>query len=178
MMTKTNMIRTSLFALAILLLTTTALAQDSPVLDATIRPRVTITVTADGLSCTTSAGAGAFSALTWKLGVTQTTTDTGMAAGKPSFGNFNITKHVDGCSDALFASLLSGKALKLVTIVQQDRNNDDVFTVMLSDVFLSGYQLEGELSREVPTEQISFAYSKLTVSNPFGVVQSREKTPH
>ena len=167
-MTKTNMIRTSLFVLTTLLLTLAAVGQDSQVSDARIRERATITVTVDGLSCTTSLGAGAFSALTWKFGVTETSTGTGAGAGKPSFGNFNITKHVDACSLALFSSVTDGKVFRSVTIVQQDENDGNVFTVSLADSMVSAYQLGGELSHDVPTEQVSFAYSgiKLTISDP------------
>jgi type VI protein secretion system component Hcp len=163
-MTKSKIIRNTLFAIATLMLTMTAVAQDSPGSDATIRPRVTITVTVDGLNCTTSAGPGTFSALTWNFGVTEASTSGGGGAGKPSFGNFNITKHFNACSSALFEAVAVGKFFKTVTIVQQDSNNDDVLTVTLSDALLSGYQLGGELGHELPTEHLSFTFSKILIS--------------
>lgn len=166
-MIETKMIRTTMFVIATLVLAMTALAQDAPVPDATIRPRATITVTVDGLNCTTSAGTGAFSAWTWTFGVTTpTSTGGGGGAGKPSFGNFNIKKHVDSCSPALFAAVIAGKAFKSVTIVQKDSNDDDEFTYTLGDALLSGYQLGGELTHELPTEELSFTFSKITISDP------------
>jgi type VI secretion system Hcp family effector len=165
-MSRTKMIRTISFAVVTLLLAMPALAQDSPVPDATIRPRATIMVTVDGLSCTTSAGSGTFSALTWNFGATQTSTGSGANVGKPTLSNLNITKRADACSPALFAALVTSKAFKSVTVVQQNSNKEDVFTVTLGEVFISSYQLEGDSTHELPTEQISFTFSKITFTDP------------
>ncbi|MFZ0759867.1 MAG: type VI secretion system tube protein Hcp, partial [Candidatus Sulfotelmatobacter sp.] len=109
-MTRTK-IRTSLFAIATLLLAMPALAQNAPAPDSTFPPgggfgaKVTITVTVDGLSCTTAAGSGAFPAQMWSFGGTQASSGTGAGAGKASLSSLNITKNADACSPALFGAL-------------------------------------------------------------------------
>jgi type VI protein secretion system component Hcp len=52
-----------------------------------------------------------------------------------------------------------------VTIVQQDNNKDDVFSVALEDVVISSYQLSGEISQEVPSEQIAFSFAKILITD-------------
>jgi len=173
-MTKIN-IRTSLFSVAILLLAMSAIAQNSPAPDPTFQPgagygaNVTIAVTVDGLTCTTSAGSGAFSAQAWSFGGTQTSTGvgsgSGAGAGKASLSSLNIAKNADACSPALFTALVSGKAFKSLTVVQSS-NKEEVFTVTLSEVFISSYQLVGDLMHSLPTEQISFTFSKITFTDP------------
>lgn len=128
--------------------------------------RSMIVVTVDGLTCTTSAGTGAFSALTWSFGANQTidtNTGGGSGAGKASLSDVTITKRTDSCSPLLFGDVVTGKRIAHVTIVQQDNNRDDVFTVKLDEVIISKYQLSGSQSDEVPTEQISFNFARITI---------------
>ena len=130
-----------------------------------------ITVAVEGLSCTTPAGAGSFAALSWSFGANQTGTtgsaSSGAGAGKVSANltGLNITKRADGCSPVLFGDVVSGRMLKSVTLVQQDNAKDDVFTVTLTNVLVGSYQLGGDQSSEIPTEQISFTFSKICISD-------------
>jgi type VI secretion system secreted protein Hcp len=130
-----------------------------------------ITVAVDGLSCTTPAGTGTFAALSWSFGANQTgttgTASSGAGAGKisASLTSLNVSKRADSCSPVLFGDVVSGKFLKTVTLVQQDNAKDDVFTVTLTNVLVGSYQLGGDQSSEIPTEQISFTFSKICVSD-------------
>src|SRR5215469_8484198 len=130
----------------------------------------TITVTVDGLGCTTSAGTGMFNALTWGFGATFPTASStgaggGASGGKATISDVTITKRTDSCSPLLFGDVVRGTHIKKVTILQQDGNKDDVFQLILDDVTISSYQLSGDESHEVPTEQLSFSYTTITITD-------------
>jgi type VI protein secretion system component Hcp len=126
----------------------------------------------DGLNCSTPVGTGTFAALSWSFGANQSSTtgsaSSGAGAGKASpasLTSLNLTKRADSCSPLLFGDVVSGRVLKAVTLVQQDKAKDDVFTVTLTNVSVSTYQLGGDQSSEIPTEQISFTFGKICVSD-------------
>jgi type VI protein secretion system component Hcp len=129
--------------------------------------RSTITVTfMNGPTCTTSAGTDMFAALTWGFGASQVSTGTtgsGGSAGKSTLTDVTITKRTDSCSPLLFGATVRGQHIGKITILQQDNNKDDVFEVVLDSVSISNYQISGDESHEVPTEQISFRYSRITL---------------
>ena len=64
----------------------------------------------------------------------------------------------------MFADVVLGRHIKTVTIVQENTRSDD-FTVTLSDAIVTNYQLGGSESSEFPTEQISFAFSKICLTD-------------
>jgi len=129
----------------------------------------TITVTVDGLSCTTQAGTGMFNALSWGFGatlpVTTGPTGSGVSTGKASVSDVIISKRTDSCSPLLFGDVALGRHIKKVTILQQDGNKDDVFQLTLEEVIISSYQLSGDESHEVPTEQLSLNFTKITIKD-------------
>jgi len=129
--------------------------------------RSSVVVTIEGLTCTTSVGTGMFPALTWSFGASQTTTATGggSAAGRANITDVSVSKRTDSCSPILFGDVATGRRIARVTIVQQDNNRDDVFTVVLEDVIVSSYQLSGSQNDEVPTEQISFNFGRITITD-------------
>jgi len=130
--------------------------------------RSAITVSVDGLNCTSSLGAGAFPALSWTFAATDAVstggTGSGGSVGKTTISTLNITKRADSCSPLLFNDVVTGRHIKSVTIVQES-NRNDVFTVTLSNVIISSYQLGGDQSSAVPTEQIAFAFSKICLAD-------------
>lgn len=75
-----------------------------------------------------------------------------------------MSKRADSCSPRLFGDVVTGRHIKTVTIVQENTRGDD-FTVTLSDAIVSGYQLGGSESSEFPAEQISFAFSKICLTD-------------
>ena len=137
--------------------------------------RSSIVVTVDGLNCSTSLGTGAFNALAWSFGATDAVstggTGSGGSAGKVALSTLTVSKRADTCSPRLFADVVLGRHIKTVTIVQENTRNES-FTVTLSDAIVSGYQLGGNQSSELPTEQIAFEFSKICLLD----VQSGTKT--
>ena len=130
--------------------------------------RSSIVVTVDGLNCATSLGTGVFPALAWSFGATDSasvgTRGTGGSAGKATVSNLTISKHADSCSPRLFADAVSGRVIKTVTIVQENTKSD-VFTVTLTNALVSSYQIGGSESTELPTEQISFDFTKICLTD-------------
>jgi type VI protein secretion system component Hcp len=137
--------------------------------------RSSIVVTVDGLNCSTSLGTGAFNALAWSFGATDATSSggsgSGGSTGKVALSTLTVSKRADTCSPRLFADVVLGRHIKTVTIVQENTHNE-AFTVTLSDAIVSGYQLGGTESSELPTEQIAFEFSKICLTD----VQSGTKT--
>lgn len=136
--------------------------------------RSTITVSVDGLNCSTTLGTGVFPALSWTFEASDmlgTGGAGGAVAGKATVSAVKISKRADGCSPRLFADVVSGKLMKTVTIVQENTRSE-IFTVTLSDVIISSYQIGGDQSGELPAEQISFSFSKICLADS----QSGNKT--
>lgn len=162
------MIRKSWFvAVGVLCCVTAGWAQDG-LARARAAGRSEITVAVDGLNCSTSIGTGSFTALAWSFGASQpetTASGSGALTGKANLTSLNVTKRADSCSPALFGDVVTGKVMKSLTLVQQDHAKDDVFTLTLSNVIVSAYQLSGEQSSEIPSEQVSFTFSKICVSD-------------
>lgn len=153
--------KSSLLLVVALALTVSALAENP---GRGFGPKSSITVSVDGLNCTTSLGAGAFPALSWSFGANNTTSTaggTGGGAGKVSLSDLHISRRTDSCSPALFTATVSGKHFLHVTLVQQDTRKDDTFKVTMDEVLVSSYQIGGTQNDEVPTEQVSFNYSKI-----------------
>ncbi len=94
--------------------------------------RSAINVTVDGFTCNNNQGV--IPALSWSFGVTtptQVNTGGGGVSGKANLSDLSVTRRADGCTPLLFAASVSGKVFKSVTIVQQDTQKDDTFTVTL-----------------------------------------------
>jgi type VI secretion system secreted protein Hcp len=128
-----------------------------------LQGRSTILVTVDGFTCNNNSGT--IPALSWSFGVTTPNSGGGAGAGKANLSDLNVTRRADSCTPLLFAASVSGKIFKQVTVVQQDVQKDDTFTVTLQDVMISSFQLGGDHSSEVPSEQIGFSYEKICVAD-------------
>ncbi len=142
---------------------TVALAQNP---HARFDGRSTITVAVDGFTCNNNQGV--IPALSWSFGVSNPTVVSaggGAGAGKAHLSDLSVSRRADGCSPLLFAASVTGKIFKSVTVVQQDVQKDDIFTVTLQDVIISSFQLGGDHSNEVPSEQIGFSYEKICVAD-------------
>lgn len=129
--------------------------------------RSTITVSVEGLNCSTNLGTGVFPALSWSFGATNpvnTSTGGGIDAGKASVSSVVVSKRADGCSPRLFAEVVKGTRTKTVTIVQENTRTE-TFTVTLSNVVISSYQIGGDQSGELPTEQVSFTFSQICLAD-------------
>jgi len=140
----------------------TALAQNDRGRDG----RSTIAVAVDGFTCNNNQGV--IPTLSWSFGVsnpTQAGTGGGTVSGKGHLTDVSVSRRADSCSPLLFAASVTGKIFKSVTITQQDIQEDDTFTVTLLDGIISSFQLGGDHSNEVPSEQIGFSYEKICVAN-------------
>lgn len=156
-----------LLAVATTMFAATTVAQDAQ-LRARFQTKSTIAVTIDGLTCNNSQG-GTLPALSWSFGVSRPTVPStgggGASTGKTTLSDLNVTRRADSCTPFLFAAAVSGKAYKSVTIVQQDTQKDDIFTVTLQDFLISSYQLGGDQSGEVPAEQIGLNFDRICVAD-------------
>jgi type VI protein secretion system component Hcp len=126
----------------------------------------TIAVTIDGFTCNN--GQGTIPALSWSFGVTtpeSSTTGGGGGSAKAHLSDLSVSRKADACTPTLFAEAVKGSHSKQVTIVEQDAQKDDIFTVTLMDVAISSYQLGGDAGHEVPMEQIGFNYRKICVAD-------------
>ena len=141
---------------------TAAFAQDAQA-RARFQGKSSIAVTIDGLTCNNSQGT--FPALSWSFGVSQPADVTGAGggsgAGKATLTDVKITRRADSCSPILFGASVRGNIFRQVTIVQQDTQKEDTFTVTLNDVLISSFQLGGDSTHEVPAEQVGFSFSKI-----------------
>jgi len=152
--------KVSLLATVIVLLATTAVAQSR-----FLARRSAITVTVNSLNCTTSLGAGIFSALSWAFNSTETGvssgTGSGAGTGKATSG-ITITKLADACTPQLFEGGTEGKAFSELIVTQQDERGH-TYKITLKNALISSYQLQGSESENRPTEQISFAFESLQI---------------
>lgn len=129
-----------------------------------------ISIHAEGLSCSTPAGTGTFDATSWSMGAQNNTTATatGSGAGKVSVQDLRFFKSFDGCSPALFLAVASGLHLPRVTLTHAVATGDTkqtLMTVKLEDVVVSSYQLGGTPAAAEPGEQITLSFSKITITN-------------
>lgn len=130
--------------------------------------RSSIVVTVNGLNCSTPLGTGVFPALAWSFGATDSLSISGAgggtSSGKVTLSNLTVSKNADSCSPRLFGDVVIGRHIKTVTIVQENTRSES-FTVTLSDVLVSSYQLGGSESSEFPTEQISFTFTQICLAD-------------
>jgi type VI secretion system secreted protein Hcp len=161
---KTFMLKKTLLLFVFTMLGTTVALTQNP--RARFDGRSTITVAVDGFTCNNNSGT--IPALSWSFGVAtpaQVNTGGGAVAGKANLTDLSVTRRADGCTPLLFAASVTGKVFKSVTVVQQDAQKDDTFTVTLQDVIISSYQLGGDHGSEVPSEQIGFSYERICVAD-------------
>jgi type VI secretion system secreted protein Hcp len=163
----------SLLLVMTVALAASAIAQNA---HANFSQRSSITVNLNDASiCTTSLGGGIFPALSWSFGATHpisTSVGGEGGGGKAQVNDLSISKRTDACSPALFNEVVTGKHIAKVTLTQEDTKKDDTFRVTLEEVLLSSYQIGGTLNDEVPTEQVSFHFTKICLED----IQTSSKT--
>ncbi len=88
----------------------------------------------------------------------------GLSAGKVQFQDFHFTKTIDKSSPVLFEKTVTGEHIKEVTLelcrTGEDSRSQCYLTIKLSDVLVSGYQIDGS-GGDVPTDQFSLNYAKI-----------------
>jgi type VI secretion system Hcp family effector len=131
----------------------------------------TITISMDGLGCSTQAGSGTFTVQGWAFGATNPTTTSSSAgasgAGKVKISTLTLTRSFDECSAALFALVTSGKHVDSLTLTQTAANTKQTeMTVKLLEVFVTDYQIGGNPASLEPAETVNVSFNQITITNP------------
>ncbi|MGH9278258.1 MAG: Hcp family type VI secretion system effector [Acidimicrobiales bacterium] len=90
----------------------------------------------------------------------------GGGAGKAAFQDFSFVTPISKASPKLFLACASGEHIKqaYLTARKAGKDQQDFYKVTLTDVLVSSYQQGGaESSDVVPTDQVSFNFSKIEV---------------
>jgi type VI secretion system secreted protein Hcp len=108
----------------------------------------------------------AIDVLSYNWGVTNpaSVSSTGAASGKASFNDFRFTKKIDKVSPLLFKGAASGVHYPKATLTlyrSASGSPQKYMTYVLEDVLISAVEHGGNTA-DVPTEQVSLAYAKLT----------------
>lgn len=111
---------------------------------------------------------GEIELLSWSWGESQTGSSghgSGAGAGKVSMQDFHFTMKVNKATPKLILACASGEHIKSATLVSRKAGKDqqEYLTYKFSDVLVSSYQTGGSDGVDVPTEQISFNYTKMEV---------------
>lgn len=99
----------------------------------------------------------------------------GGGAGKVSVQDFHFTTRISKASPVLFTRCATGEHIKKAVLYVRKAGGDqqqDYYTVTLSDLLVSSYQNGGSEGADVPVDQFSLNYSKIEIvylpQNPDG----------
>jgi type VI protein secretion system component Hcp len=161
--------RSLALALSALLVSAAALADHSPPAsehNAHVQ-RSFISVTINGLACTSSAGAAAFDARTWSWGASNTGTGGsggGGSTGRPVTNALTITKAFDSCSPSLFGAVTKGRRFQTLTLTDRDEDGVVVATLNLTDVQVSSWTVGSSIHDEAPDETVIVGFRKVCLA--------------
>lgn len=87
----------------------------------------------------------------------------GGGAGKVSMQDFHFVTRVNKASPVLLLSCASGKHIKeaILTVRKAGKDQQDYLVFKFKDVLVSSYQIGGAEAGGVPTEQVSFNFSRI-----------------
>ena len=117
----------------------------------------------------------------WSWGESQVSTHGGGGggAGKVSMQDFHFTMDTSKASPKLMLAVATGEHFKKATLVARKMENDrpqEYLVITLTDVMVSSYQIAGDGTGIVPTDQISLNFSKIEFEyksqNPDGSAES------
>jgi type VI secretion system secreted protein Hcp len=102
--------------------------------------------------------------LSWSWGVSQTGTmaaNQGGGAGKANFQDLSWTHNVDKASHKLLLACATGQHIPSASLVVRKAGGDqqDYILIKLTDILVSNVSTSA--ASEIPTEQVSFNYSKV-----------------
>jgi type VI secretion system secreted protein Hcp len=128
----------------------------------------TCVLTVPGVPGESTSVPNAIDLLTFSWGLHNTThvgaTGGGAGAGRPQFSEFTITKKLDKSSPLLMLASAEGTHYPHATITCRKGGGErqqDYLRFTLSDVVVSSYQVVGSSGNELPTDQISFNFSRV-----------------
>ena len=89
----------------------------------------------------------------------------GGGAGKVSMQDFHFVTRVNKASPVLLLSCASGKHIKeaILTVRKAGKDQQDYLVFKFKDVLVSSYQIGGAEAGGVPTEQVSFNFTKVEI---------------
>jgi type VI protein secretion system component Hcp len=132
--------------------------------------RAQFTPTANLTSTSVSfAGCGTPSQVTsWDWGVSNPSTIGTTGGGKASFSDLTIQKSFDSCSTVLFKDNASGASLATVTLTETDNSKNVLLTMVLTNVRVDSYQIDGVTTSSGPTESVSLVMAQLKITDSGG----------
>jgi len=126
-----------------------------------------ITVSVNGLSCASSAGAGAFDARSWSWGASNTASGSGGGGGGSSKAVVNalvVKKAFDACSPSLFGAVTTGRHFSTLTLTDRDDDGIIVATVTLGEVLVTSWNVGSTNHDDTPDEAVSFTFRKVCIA--------------
>ncbi len=124
----------------------------------------------DGVDGPSTSKSGHIELFSFSMGASQmpSINEGQLRAGKADVSHISVMKALDKTSPTLFDYCVSGKFFKKVEIIYDKASGSgqvDYFKLTMEDSMITSFQLSG--SSENPTESLSFAFQKITVSyNP------------
>jgi type VI secretion system secreted protein Hcp len=90
----------------------------------------------------------------------------GGGAGKVAMSDFSFTMSVNKASPKLFLACANGShiASALLTCRKAGKTQQEYLKIKFTDLLVSSYQTGGSSGSEVPTESISFNFSKIEIT--------------
>ena len=158
---------TALLCLVALPVVTVA-QQVPPIKPGSPQDKSSISVVVPGLNCTTAAGAGTFSILSYSWGASNPATiggPGGPGTGKVSISSFNVMKQSDACSPLLFESVSKGSFFKLLTMTQRNLEGEVVTILALENVVVESWQVSSSTGEASASESVSFAAQKFCLTD-------------
>lgn len=134
-----------------------------------------IAIKIDTIGCNTAAGANTFAAQSWTFGASLPSSSIGggIGSGKVNIQNLNIVKAFDECSPKLFTGVTGGQRQATLTLTQTDAGGKNLLmTIKLQTVGVASYQLVGSPASDQPSEQVSFSFTKISITNHVNGVTS------
>ena len=119
------------------------------------------------MNCTTAAGTGSFTVLSYSWGASNPATigGGGTGSGKVSISSLNTMKPFDACSPVLFESVSKGTFFKQLTLTQRSPDGQAVSIVALENVVVESWQVSSSTSQAGATESVSFAAQKFCLTD-------------
>ena len=86
-------------------------------------------------------------------------------AGKVHVQDFHITKQIDKASPLLLLAAASGEHFQSAVLTAQrpGKEPQDYFTITLSELMVSSYQIEARAEQPSPSEQVSFSFGRIEI---------------
>jgi len=127
-----------------------------------------ITVVLSGLGCTTALGADTFAAQSWQWGASNPVISgggSGQGQGRATVSELVLSRAADACSPALLGGVLGAKHFAALTLSQYDVAGVLKATVVLTEVFVTGWSISGSSASPDAGESVSLAFERFTFTD-------------